>query len=212
MVFSLTNVSKMNVLSTLRFKTLINIFLFWIFWSKSGTFSENPYAKTQKTQKKYKKTLALLWKIVKKSNFVLKTNAFLQKWPGTLGTPGFSWIFDFAVCGVFCVGLLMIGVYFLISFLHFLQKYRCVPKIGFSADIFPSTSFIFFRRIIVYLKIGFSTDIPIDIFLLTFLLKFVLTFLLTFLLTRRGKEEGVDFSLKSDDPTPEGGEICSLIR
>ena len=60
---------------------------------------------------------------------------------------------------------------FSVIFLHFLQKYRCVPKIGFSADIFLSISFIFFRSIVVYLKLGsrltfllaFFFDISIDI-------------------------------------------------
>ena len=33
-------------------------------------------------------------------------------------------------------------------------RYRCVTKIGFSADIFLSFSFIFFRSIVVYLKSG----------------------------------------------------------
>ena len=68
--FSPANVSKMNVLSTLRFKTLINIVLFWICWSKSGTFSENPCAKTQKTQKS-EKTIGFIMNNCKKGEFCL---------------------------------------------------------------------------------------------------------------------------------------------
>ena len=45
---------------------------------------------------------------------------------------------------------------FFLIFLHFLQKYRCVPKIGFSADIFIVNSIDIF--------IGISIDI-----LLTFI-------------------------------------------
>ena len=56
---------------------------------------------------------------------------------------------------------------FSVIFLHFLQNYRCVPKNGFSADIFLSFSCIFFRSIVVYLKLGSR---------LTFLLTFLLTF------------------------------------
>ena len=67
---------------------------------------------------------------------------------------------------------------FFVIFLHFLQKYRCVPKIGFSADIS------------IDISIGISIDMLIDIL--------------------TGKEEGggggVDFFLKSNNPTPEGGE------
>ena len=71
-------------------------------------------------------------------------------WPRNLGRLGFPGIFDFAVCGGVCVGFAIYSV----ILLHFRQKYRCVPKIGFSADIFLSFSFIFFRSIVVYLKLG----------------------------------------------------------
>ena len=69
------------------------------------------------------------------NNFASKTNAFLKKTPGTSAIPGFSGIVDFAVCGgLFCMFSYYRGLFSDI-FLHFLQKYRCVPKIGFSADI-----------------------------------------------------------------------------
>ena len=51
---------------------------------------------------------------------------------------------------VFCVGF---GT-FSVIFLHFLQKYRCVPKIGFSADIFIDISIDIF--------IGICIDILTD--------------------------------------------------
>ena len=60
-----------------------------------------------------------------------------------LGSPGFSEIFHFAVCGgVFCTFPYDRGS-FVVIFLHFAKKYRCVPKIGFPADMFshfPSCS------------------------------------------------------------------------
>ena len=129
-------------------------------------------------------------------------NVFFKKRPRELWTPGFSGFFDFAVCvRVFCTFPYDWGP-FSVIFLHFLQKYRCVPKIGFSADIFLSFSFIFFRSIVVYLKLGsrltyfwsfsfiFFRSIVVYLksgsrltILLTFLLTFLSTFLLTFVLT-----------------------------
>ena len=106
--------------------------------------------------------------------------------PRELGTPGFSGIFDFAVCGgvflafAYCRGL------FSVIFLHFAQKYRCVPKIGFPADIF----LIFLHFLQKYRcvpKIGFSADISIDIFIdiltdifIDISIDILLTFSLTF--------------------------------
>ena len=113
------------------------------------------------------------------SNFALKTNAFLKKSTRDHGIPGFSEICVFAVCGgVFCTFAYSRGL-FTVNLLNFLQKYRCVskirsrltifcqfplcssevsdtsvPKIVFWADIFSSISFIFFRSIVVYLKLG----------------------------------------------------------
>ena len=74
-----------------------------------------------------------------------------------------------------------------VMFVHFLQKYRCVPKIGCSADISID--------ILIDISIDILTDIFIDI------------------LTDREegggrRKEGVDFSLKSNNPTPTGGEIA----
>ena len=77
------------------------------------------------------------------SNFALKTNAFLKKSTRDHGSPGFSEICVFAVCGgVFCTFAYSRGL-FSVIFLHFLQMYRCVPKVWFPADIFchfPSIS------------------------------------------------------------------------
>ena len=117
-----------------------------------------------------KKPLCFIWKIVKQSNFALNTNDFLIKKAGKLGNLRFSGIFDFAVC---VLVLLYILLYVCRFCYIFLQKYRCVPKIGFSADIFQSCSVIFFRSIVVYLKLGsrltflstFFIDIFIDIFI-----------------------------------------------
>ena len=84
----------------------------------------------------------------------------------------------------FSVRFLMIGVYLLsfsfillrsivvylksgsrltcfVIFLHFLQKYRCVPKIAFSADI----SIDIFIDISVDISIDIVIDISIDMFI-----------------------------------------------
>ena len=91
----------------------------------------------------------------------------------------------------------MVGVY-LMRFAYgrgfafvFLQKYRCVAKIGFSADI----SIDILTDILTDILIDILTDILIDISI--------------GILTDKEEERerrGVDFFLKSNDPTPEGGE------
>ena len=96
---------------------------------------------------------------------------------------------------------------------------RCVPKIGFSADISIDISIDIFIDILIDAFIDISIDMLIDISIdiwltfrltfwllswLIFLLTFWLTFLLTCWLTRRRKE-GVDFFLKSNNLTPTGG-------
>ena len=114
--------------------------------------------------------------------FCFKNLWLKKKSTGTLAIPGFSGIFNFAVCGGVLGGFAHDRGLFSVIFFHFLQKYRCVPKIGFWADIFSSISFIFFRSIVVYLKLGSRLTFLLT-FLLTFSLTFWLTFLLTFLLT-----------------------------
>ena len=108
-----------------------------------------------KKRKQLKKPLRFIWKnVVKKSKLALFFLCFLHFWPRDHATPGFSRFFDFAVCvGVFYRFPYDQGL-FSVIFLHFLLKYRCVPKIGFSADIFLSFSFFFFRSVVVYLKLG----------------------------------------------------------
>ena len=108
----------------------------------------------------------------------------------------------------FSVRFLMIGVYFLLFSFILLRSIVVYLKSG-SRMTFFVFSFIFFKSIVVYLKLGSRLT-----FLLTFLCAFLLTFSLAFLLTfnlhlltrRREEEEGVDLFLKSNDPTPEGGE------
>ena len=68
---------------------------------------------------------------------------------------------------------------FFVNFLHFLQKYRCVPKIGFSADI----SIDIFIDILTDIFIDISIDIFIDILTDIFIdisIDILLTFSLTF--------------------------------
>ena len=101
--------------------------------------------KHKKRKKVKKKQLVFIGKNIKKSNFALFYWRFLHFCTRDLVLPGFSGIFDFAVCG----GVLCRAAHerslFSVIVLHFLLKYRCVPKIGFSADI--------------------SIDISIDIFI-----------------------------------------------
>ena len=75
---------------------------------------------------------------------------------------------------------------FFIIFLHFLQKYRCVPKIGFSAE----SSIDIFIGIFIGMFYGISIVI-----LLTFIDK-----------EEEGRKDGVDLFIKSNDPTPEVAE------
>ena len=68
-----------------------------------------------------------------------------------------SW--DFRFCGSvapFQFKLNRRGL-FSVIFLHFLQKYRCVPKIGFSADISIDVSIDIFIDLLI--------DILIDMFI-----------------------------------------------
>ena len=91
-----------------------------------------------------------------------------------------------AVC--FCV--------FSAIFLHFLQTYRCVPKIGFSADISIEVSIDIFIDISIDILIDISIDISID----------VLIDILTDKEEGGGRKEGVGFFLKTCNPTPTSGE------
>ena len=82
-----------------------------------------------------------------------------------LAIPGFSGIFDFAVCGgVFHRAAHERGL-FSVIFLHFLQKYRCVPKIGFSADISIDIFIDISIDILIDTLIDIFFDISIDIFI-----------------------------------------------
>ena len=72
---------------------------------------------------------------------------------------------------------------FFVIFLHFLQKYRCVPKIGFSADISIDIFIDIFIDILTDIIIDISIDIFIDILTDIFIdisIDILLTFSLTF--------------------------------
>ena len=60
---------------------------------------------------------------------------------------------------VFCVGFATVSV----NFLHFLQKYRCVPKIGFSADNSIDIFIDIFIGIFIDICIDICMDMLIDI-------------------------------------------------
>ena len=86
-------------------------------------------------------------------------------------------MFDFAVCGgVLCTFAYDRGLFsvpkigfpadmFFVIFLHFLQKYRCVPKIGFSADISIDIFIDISIDILIDTLIDIFFDISIDIFI-----------------------------------------------
>ena len=97
-------------------------------------------------------------------------------------------------------------------FLHFLQKYRCVPKIGFSADISIDVSIDIFIDIYIDILIDVSIDIYIEI--LTDIFIYIFIDISIDILDWQGgrkEKEGVDLFLKSNDPTPEGGEKQSYV-
>ena len=187
----------------------------------------------QKTQKS-EKNITFYMKNCKIEAFLMKILVLKRKLaPGTSLHQDFV---DFGILryvGVFCVGLRMIGIHFLlisfiffrsivvylklssrltffVIFLHFLQKYRCVPKIGFSADI----SIDIFTDISIDISIDIFIDICIDIFIdicidisFDILIGICVDILIDIL--RREEEwrsEGVDLFLKSNNPTPTGGE------
>ena len=56
-----------------------------------------------------------------------------------------------------------------VIFLHFPQKYRCVLKIGFSADISINIFIVIFIVIFIDISIDISTVIFIDISIVTFI-------------------------------------------
>ena len=81
-----------------------------------------------------------------------------KKYPGTSGHQDFP---GFSILRYVCVSVVF-GAFSVISF-HFLQKYRCAPKIGFLADIFIDMFFHFHLSYRCVPKIGLSADISIDI-------------------------------------------------
>ena len=139
--------------------------------------------RTCKTRKQVKKNIMFYMRICNKEQFCFTNERFVTTMSPETRDHRIFWDFRFWGMCVFSIGF---GT-FSVIFLHFLEKYCCVPKVGFRAT-----------------------------FLLTFWLTFVLTrwltclltFRLTFWLTRR-RDEGrkeVDFFLKSNNPTLEGGE------
>ena len=136
-------------------------------------------------------------------------NTRFKKTPVTSGALDFPIFLILRYVAAFSVRFLMIGVYFLLFSFILLRSIVVYLKSG-SRMTFFVFSFIFFKSIVVYLKLSSRLT-----FLLSFLCAFLLTFSLAFLLTlnlhlltrRREEDEGVDLFLKSNDPTPEGGEI-----
>ena len=54
---------------------------------------------------------------------------------------------------------------FSVLLLHFPQKYRCIPKVGFPAHIFFCNFSLFSSEVSLCTNIGFSPDIYVDIFI-----------------------------------------------
>ena len=112
-------------------------------------------------------------------------------WKKAPGNSRYQDYLDFSILRyveAFSVRLLIVGVYFLLicfifvrsivvylklglgwqfsaNFLHFLQKYRCVPKIGFSADICICIFIDILTDIFIDISIHICIDILTDIFI-----------------------------------------------
>ena len=94
--------------------------------------------------------------------------------PGNAGDQDFLEFLILRYVGAFCVGFFRSTVVYLklgsrltffCVFLHFLQKYRCVPKIGFSADISIDILIYIYIDIYIDIFIDISIDILTDIFI-----------------------------------------------
>ena len=130
----------------------------------------------KKTKMKKQQRKCFIRTIVQRDQFCLKKQTlFCKNDLGNSGTHDFIGFSILRYVWVFCVGFATVSV----NFLYFLQKYRCVPKIGFSPDIFLTFSFMFFRSIVVHLKLG-SRLTFLFAFLLTSLWAFLSAFVLTF--------------------------------
>ena len=84
-----------------------------------------------------------------------QTQLFWKDAPGTSGLQDFLGFSILRQCGSILIACAHARGLFSIIFLHFLQKYRCVLKIGFSADI----SINIFIDIFIDISIGISIDI-----------------------------------------------------
>ena len=101
----------------------------WLF-DQQVTFLVRILVRKCKKRKKVKKPLRFIWKIVKRAILLYFPIVFCKKAPATTGSYDFL---DFSILRyveAFPEGLLMVGVYFLLF------------------------SLIFFRSIVVYLKLG----------------------------------------------------------
>ena len=130
-----------------------------MFFAQHVAFLVRILVRERKKRKKSKKSITFHVKNCKIEAFLMRILVLKRKLaPGTSVPQDFVdfWILRYVV--VFCVGSLMIGVYFL------------------------SFSFIFFRSIVVYLKLGSQLTF-LSTFLLSSLYSFLLSFLLTFILT-----------------------------
>ena len=105
-VFSLNNLSKMNVLRVLDSKNVIKQFKNHVFCSTSCIFSENPCAKMQKKQKSEKNHLFFQRKIFRILKWRTKKSKplFLRRfWPGVLRSAAGWRPICFTLCVCFCV-------------------------------------------------------------------------------------------------------------
>ena len=98
------------------------------------------------------------------SNFVLNTNAFLKKKTGTQRSLDFPKCSILRYVGVFSVRLLMIGVYFLLFSFIFFRSIVVYLKLGSRLTCFDIFLY-FLQKHHCIPKIGFSADISIDIFI-----------------------------------------------
>ena len=167
---------------------------------KSATVNENPCVKMQK-RKTSESTLRFVWKSVARL-FLFKNNVFDAKISRKLRTPGFSAIFDFAV---WCVCFLTFSFIFFGRMVVYLtsgsrltswwtypfsycfhRKYRCAPKIRFSADI----SIDMFIQMCIDMLTDIFIDISVDMFIGISIDIFIYMFICIFTGILTCKEEG----------------------
>ena len=119
-------------------------------------------------------------------------------------------MFDFAV--YVCVCFLQVLAQFLSFPFMFFKSIAVYQKLGSRLTFllaFPLTFYCYFYLRFIAISVDFFIDVSLDISIDNF---DMLIDILTDKEEGGGRKEGVDFFLKSNNPTPEGGELSKNIR